>query len=141
MLFLELELHHIQSRPVISRKNSHSRCVRAFYPTLVTSTKVPVVNMLFTKITKRPASNHIFPQISHYIRGFGVFFTAACLSCSFISCQSPSVPTAPHPGERLPSWKPKTDDVSNVSSSFNIFFLPFWQVASVTVNQERAPVK
>lgn len=59
---MSLRLHHIQSRPVISRKNSHSCCVRSFHPTLLTSTKVPVVNMFFAKITKRPASNHIFPK-------------------------------------------------------------------------------
>lgn len=34
-----------------------------------------------------------------------------------------------------------TDDVSNVLHSFNIFFLPFWQVASATVNQEKSSRK
>lgn len=58
---VSLELQHIQSRLVISNMNSHSCWVRSFYPTQVTSTKVPVVNMVFAKNTKTHASNHIFP--------------------------------------------------------------------------------
>lgn len=125
-----LELRHIQSRPVISRMNSHSGCVRSFYPTLVTSTKVHALS-----------GQHVFsPQNHRNTRlksRFWFFFTnvplylrlwrlhrLSFLQFHFLS-QGPSVPTALHPPERFSRL-----------CSFIMFFLPFWQVASGTVNRE-----
>lgn len=139
---VSLELHHIQSRPVISRKNSHSCCARSLYPTSLTSTKVPVVNMLFTKITKRPASNHIFPKspiISEALASSSpqpvcpaVLFPVTESICAYSSTPSRTASL----GETK-----NTDHVSNVLRSFNIFFSPLWQVASAAVNEETSSCK
>lgn len=82
----------------------------------------PCGQHVFCKNHKKTSLKSHFPQISHYIRGFGVFFATACLSCSVISCQSPSVPTAPHPPERLPSWKRKTQTMSPMFCTLLTFF-------------------
>lgn len=139
---VSLELHHIQSRPVISRKNSHSCCVRSFYPTLVTFTKVPVVNMFFTKITKRPASNHIFPKspiISEALASSppqpvcpAVLFPVTECICAYSSTPSRTA--------SLVEIK-STDDVSNVLRSFNIFSCPSGRLHQRQSIRKRAPVK